>query len=36
MLSHYNIGSNIEQLEQIFGFNAKDGMLGIRPFHAWS
>ncbi len=32
MLSHYNIGSNIQQLEQIFGLTAKDGMLGILPF----
>jgi acyl-CoA synthetase (AMP-forming)/AMP-acid ligase II len=27
MLSHYNVGSNIEQLEQIFGLNSRDGML---------
>jgi 1-acyl-sn-glycerol-3-phosphate acyltransferase len=32
MLSHYNIGSNIQQLEQIFGFDRKDRMLGILPF----
>jgi len=32
MLSHYNIGSNIEQLEQVFGLNPKDGMLGVLPF----
>jgi acyl-[acyl-carrier-protein]-phospholipid O-acyltransferase/long-chain-fatty-acid--[acyl-carrier-protein] ligase len=32
MLSHYNIGSNIEQLEQIFGLNPTDGFVGILPF----
>jgi acyl-[acyl-carrier-protein]-phospholipid O-acyltransferase/long-chain-fatty-acid--[acyl-carrier-protein] ligase len=32
MLSHYNIGSNIGQLQQIFSLNARDGMLGILPF----
>ncbi|HWX18844.1 MAG TPA: acyl-[ACP]--phospholipid O-acyltransferase [Candidatus Binatia bacterium] len=32
MLSHYNIGSNIEQLEQIFGFDRRDGILGVLPF----
>jgi len=32
MLSHYNIGSNIEQLEQIFGLNRADGFVGILPF----
>ena len=32
MLSHYNIGSNIEQLEQVFGLNRQDGFLGILPF----
>ncbi|MGA2867014.1 MAG: MFS transporter [Verrucomicrobiota bacterium] len=32
MLSHYNIGSNIEQIEQIFGLTARDGMLGVLPF----
>jgi acyl-[acyl-carrier-protein]-phospholipid O-acyltransferase / long-chain-fatty-acid--[acyl-carrier-protein] ligase len=32
MLSHYNIGSNIEQVEQVFGFNRQDRMLGILPF----
>ena len=31
-LSHYNIGSNIEQLEQVFGLNHQDGFLGILPF----
>jgi acyl-[acyl-carrier-protein]-phospholipid O-acyltransferase/long-chain-fatty-acid--[acyl-carrier-protein] ligase len=32
MLSHYNIGSNIEQLEQIFGLNRADGFVGLLPF----
>src|SRR5664280_3208641 len=32
MLSHYNIGSNIEQLEQIFGLNRRDCVLGVLPF----
>jgi acyl-[acyl-carrier-protein]-phospholipid O-acyltransferase / long-chain-fatty-acid--[acyl-carrier-protein] ligase len=32
MLSHYNIGSNVEQVEQVFGFNRHDRMLGILPF----
>ena len=32
MLSHYNIGSNIEQVGQVFGFNRHDRMLGILPF----
>ena len=32
MLSHYNIGSNIEQLEQVFGLNRHDRFLGILPF----
>ena len=32
MLSHYNIGSNIEQLEQIFGLNRSDGLVGVLPF----
>ena len=32
MLSHYNVGSNIVQLEQVFGLNKNDGMLGILPF----
>ncbi len=32
MLSHYNIGSNIEQLEQIFGLNRTDGVVGVLPF----
>jgi acyl-[acyl-carrier-protein]-phospholipid O-acyltransferase/long-chain-fatty-acid--[acyl-carrier-protein] ligase len=32
MLSHYNIGSNIEQLEQVFALGPKDCVLGILPF----
>jgi acyl-[acyl-carrier-protein]-phospholipid O-acyltransferase/long-chain-fatty-acid--[acyl-carrier-protein] ligase len=32
MLSHYNIGSNVEQLEQVFGLNHRDSLLGILPF----
>jgi len=32
MLSHYNIGSNIEQLEQVFGLDRQDRVLGILPF----
>ncbi len=32
MLSHYNIGSNIEQLGQVFGFGQRDRILGVLPF----
>jgi len=32
MLSHYSIGSNIDQLEQVFGLGKSDGMLGVLPF----
>ena len=32
MLSHYNIGSNIAQLEQVFGLDKRDCILGILPF----
>jgi acyl-[acyl-carrier-protein]-phospholipid O-acyltransferase/long-chain-fatty-acid--[acyl-carrier-protein] ligase len=32
MLSHYNIGSNIEQLEQVFGLSHHDCVLGVLPF----
>jgi acyl-[acyl-carrier-protein]-phospholipid O-acyltransferase/long-chain-fatty-acid--[acyl-carrier-protein] ligase len=32
MLTHYNIGSNIEQMEQVFGLGSGDGMLGVLPF----
>jgi acyl-[acyl-carrier-protein]-phospholipid O-acyltransferase/long-chain-fatty-acid--[acyl-carrier-protein] ligase len=31
-LSHYNIGSNIGQLEQVFGLNRRDCFLGVLPF----
>jgi acyl-[acyl-carrier-protein]-phospholipid O-acyltransferase / long-chain-fatty-acid--[acyl-carrier-protein] ligase len=31
-LSHFNIGSNIEQLQQVFALDKTDGMLGILPF----
>jgi len=32
MLTHYNIGSNIEQLGQMFAFHRGDCLLGILPF----
>jgi acyl-[acyl-carrier-protein]-phospholipid O-acyltransferase/long-chain-fatty-acid--[acyl-carrier-protein] ligase len=32
MLSHYNIGSNIEQMEQVFGLTKGDKMMGVLPF----
>ncbi len=32
MLTHYNIGSNIEQMEQVFSLNHHDRILGILPF----
>ncbi|MEJ2109382.1 MAG: MFS transporter [Acidobacteriota bacterium] len=32
MLSHYNIGSNIEQVDQVFGLTPNDRLLGILPF----
>ncbi len=32
MLTHYNIGSNVEQLEQVFGLGRNDRILGILPF----
>ena len=32
MLSHYNIGSNIEQMEQVFGLGRRDCVLGVLPF----
>ena len=32
MLTHYNVGSNIQQLDQVFGLIPKDGFLGILPF----
>ncbi len=32
MLSHYNVASNIEQLEQVFGLTPKDRVIGVLPF----
>jgi acyl-[acyl-carrier-protein]-phospholipid O-acyltransferase / long-chain-fatty-acid--[acyl-carrier-protein] ligase len=32
MLTHYNISSNIEQMEQVFGVTHRDRFLGILPF----
>ena len=32
MLSHYNIGSNIEQMEQVFSLDRQDRFLGVLPF----
>jgi acyl-[acyl-carrier-protein]-phospholipid O-acyltransferase/long-chain-fatty-acid--[acyl-carrier-protein] ligase len=32
MLSHYNIGANIDQLVQVFGLTSRDRFLGILPF----
>jgi acyl-[acyl-carrier-protein]-phospholipid O-acyltransferase/long-chain-fatty-acid--[acyl-carrier-protein] ligase len=32
MLTHYNVTSNIEQMEQIFALGPKDRFLGILPF----
>src|SRR5882724_2081489 len=32
MLSHYNVASNIEQLDQVFGLDRHDRILGILPF----
>lgn len=32
MLSHYNVGSNIQQLGQSFAFGGKDKVLGVLPF----
>jgi acyl-[acyl-carrier-protein]-phospholipid O-acyltransferase / long-chain-fatty-acid--[acyl-carrier-protein] ligase len=32
MLSHYNVGANIEQLEQVFGLGRTDCVLGVLPF----
>ena len=32
MLSHYNVGSNIDQLEQVFGLGERDCVLGVLPF----
>jgi len=32
MLSHYNIGSNIDQMDQVFDLNRHDRFLGVLPF----
>ncbi|MGB9468552.1 MAG: AMP-binding protein, partial [Candidatus Acidiferrum sp.] len=32
VLSHFNLASNVEQLEQIFHLNERDRILGILPF----
>jgi acyl-[acyl-carrier-protein]-phospholipid O-acyltransferase / long-chain-fatty-acid--[acyl-carrier-protein] ligase len=32
MLTHHNVGSNIDQLDQVFGFTKKDRLLGVLPF----
>ncbi len=32
MLSHYNVGSNLEQLGQTFAFGGSDKVLGVLPF----
>ncbi len=32
LLSHYNIGSNIEQMEQVFSVDGRDCFLGVLPF----
>ncbi len=32
MLTHYNLGSNIEQLNQVFSLSPRDRVLGILPF----
>ena len=32
MLSHYNIGSNIQQVSQVFMLDSRDRILGILPF----
>ena len=32
MLSHYNVGSNLEQLGQTFAFGGQDKVLGVLPF----
>ncbi|HLH55702.1 MAG TPA: AMP-binding protein, partial [Verrucomicrobiae bacterium] len=31
-LSHFNVRSNIEQLEQVFGLDRHDGVVGVLPF----
>jgi len=36
MLSHYNIGSNVAQMDQVYGFGRQDRFLGILPlFHSF-
>jgi acyl-[acyl-carrier-protein]-phospholipid O-acyltransferase/long-chain-fatty-acid--[acyl-carrier-protein] ligase len=32
MLTHYNVASNVEQLEQVFFLEPKDRLMGILPF----
>ena len=32
MLSHYNVGSNVDQMDQVFGFTRHDRLLGVLPF----
>jgi acyl-[acyl-carrier-protein]-phospholipid O-acyltransferase/long-chain-fatty-acid--[acyl-carrier-protein] ligase len=32
MLTHYNVGSNVQQLGQVFGLGDKDRVMGILPF----
>ncbi len=32
MLTHYNIASNIEQIDQVFALSPRDRLLGILPF----
>jgi acyl-[acyl-carrier-protein]-phospholipid O-acyltransferase / long-chain-fatty-acid--[acyl-carrier-protein] ligase len=32
VLSHFNLASNVEQIEQVFHLNSKDKILGILPF----
>jgi acyl-[acyl-carrier-protein]-phospholipid O-acyltransferase / long-chain-fatty-acid--[acyl-carrier-protein] ligase len=32
MLSHFNIASNIQQMEQVFSLDARDRFLGVLPF----
>ena len=32
MLTHYNVGSNIEQLAQCFALRGADRFLGVLPF----
>lgn len=32
MLSHYNIASNVEQMDQVFGMTSGDRVLGVLPF----